>query len=82
MKSGRFGTSGRAVPGERDGKVYARNRCRKASSSSTSSNPVDLGWCAVQNCPGWRQPDAVQGGELSGRFMCRVRQVVVKVYDV
>ena len=30
MKSGRFGTTGRAVPGERDGKVYARNRCRKA----------------------------------------------------
>jgi len=30
-KSGRFGTTGRAVPGEQNGKVYARNRCRKAS---------------------------------------------------
>jgi hypothetical protein len=30
-KSGRSGTTGRAVPGERDGKVYVRNRCRKAS---------------------------------------------------
>src|SRR5215217_1734378 len=67
-KSGRFGTTGRAVPGERDGKVYARNRCREASSSSTSSNPVDLGWCAVRTRPGGgHQPGGRGGGELSGR---------------
>ena len=36
---------------------------------------------AVRNRPGRRQPDADRGGELSERFMCRVRQVVVKVYE-
>src|SRR3954468_19108157 len=68
-KSGRSGTTGRAVPGERDGTVYARNRCREASSSSTSSNPVDLGWCAVRTHPrGGHQPGGCRGGELSGRW--------------
>ena len=67
-KSGRFGTTGRAVPGEQDGKVYARNRCREASSSSTSSNPVDLGWCAVRIHPCGRQPGDRGGGELSERL--------------
>src|SRR4051812_25307387 len=68
-KSGRFGTTGRAVPGEQDGKVYARNRCREASSSSASSNPVDLGWCAVRTQPGGgHQPGGCRGGELSGRW--------------
>src|SRR3954463_2925443 len=68
-KSGRSGTTGRAVPGERDGKVYERNRCREASSSSTSSNPVDLGWCAVRTRPrGGHQPGGRGGGELSGRW--------------
>ena len=37
---------------------------------------------AVRNRPGRRQPDVDRGGELSERFMCRVRQVVVKVYGV
>src|SRR5215212_2383524 len=67
-KSGRSGTTGRAVPGERDGKVYERNRCREASSSSTSSNPVDLGWCAVRTRPRGHQPGGRGGGELSGRW--------------
>jgi hypothetical protein len=46
-KSGRPSTAGWAGPGERDGTVYERNRCCKASSSQTSSNPVDVGWVAV-----------------------------------
>jgi hypothetical protein len=44
-KSGRSGTAGRAGPGERDEKVYARNRCCYASASS---NPADVGWFAVR----------------------------------
>ena len=47
-KSGRFSTAGWAGPGERDGKVYVRNRCCYASSSNASSNPVDGGWFAVR----------------------------------
>ena len=47
-KSGRSGTAGWAGPGERDGTVYVRNRCCKASSSPTSSKPVDVGWVAVR----------------------------------
>ena len=43
-KSRRPGTTGRAGRGERDGKVYARNRFRYASSRIASSNPVDSGW--------------------------------------
>jgi hypothetical protein len=62
-KSGRFGTAGRAVLGEQDGKVYARNRCREASSSSTRSNPVDLGGIAVRTRIGSRQPG---GGPMRG----------------
>ena len=37
------------------------------------------GWAATD---GGRQPDGHRGGELSERIMCRVRQVVVKVYGV
>ena len=47
-KSGRPSTAGWVGPGERDGMVYERNRCCKASSSQTSSNPVDVGWAAVR----------------------------------
>ena len=83
-KSGRFGTTGRAVPGERDGKVYARNRCCEASSSSTSSNPVDLGWCAVRTRPSWWLPARwpTGAGNCRDGCMCRAWQVVVKVYGV
>jgi len=82
-KSGRSGTSGRAVPGERDGKVYARNRCREASSSSTSSNPVDLGWCAVRTRLTGVTSQVTSGvGNCRDGCMCRAWQVVVKVYGV
>ena len=54
-KSRRFGTAGRAGRGERDEKVYERNRCCYASSRVASSNPVDVGWLAVRTAPhfGW-----------------------------
>jgi hypothetical protein len=53
-KSGRPRTAGWVGPGERDGKVYARNRCCYASSGNASSNPVDVGWFAVQTrLAGW-----------------------------
>ena len=52
-KLGRSRTAGWAGPGERDGKVYARNRCCYASSGNASSNPVDVGWFAVQTRPVW-----------------------------
>jgi hypothetical protein len=47
-KSGRPRTAGWGGSGERDGKVYVRNRCCYASSGNASSNPVDVGWFAVQ----------------------------------
>jgi len=47
-KSRRSSTTGWAERGERDEKVYERNRCRYASSRVASSNPVDLGWLAVR----------------------------------
>ena len=54
-KSRRFGTAGRAERGERDEKVYERNRCCYASSRVASSNPVDVGWLAARTAPhfGW-----------------------------
>ena len=61
-KSGRPSTTGWVGPGERDGKVYARNRCRYASSGNASSNPVDVGWFAV------RTRSVVSGGELLVRY--------------
>jgi hypothetical protein len=51
---GRLRTAGWVGPGERDGKVYARNRCCYASSGNASSNPVDVGWFAVQTRPSFR----------------------------
>jgi len=51
-KSRRFSTAGWAGRGERDGKVYERNRLRYASSFCASSNPVDAGWIAVRTRPG------------------------------
>ncbi|MEV5704422.1 Scr1 family TA system antitoxin-like transcriptional regulator [Actinoallomurus sp. NPDC052274] len=47
--------------GERDRKVYERNRLRYTSSSSTSSNSVDMGWVAVRTYP------HIAGGELRAR---------------
>jgi hypothetical protein len=40
---GRPGTARQLVPGKRDGKVYARNQCHKASQHETGSNLVDMG---------------------------------------
>jgi hypothetical protein len=61
-KLGRSRTAGWAGPGERDGKVYARNRCCYASSRNASSNPVDVGWFAAQTrCAGL-------GGKLLVRY--------------
>jgi hypothetical protein len=53
-KLGRFRTAGWAEPGERDGKVYERNRCCYTSSSNASSNPADVGWLAVRTRPSFR----------------------------
>ena len=50
-KSRRPGTAGWAGRGEQDGKVYARNRLRYASSRAASSNPADSGWFAVRTRP-------------------------------
>jgi hypothetical protein len=60
-KSGRFRTAGWVGPGERDGKVYERNRCRYASSGNASSNPVDVGWYAVHVRPSFRAGDSWSG---------------------
>ena len=49
-KSGRRST-GWVGLGVRDGTVYARNRCRYASSDNASCNPVDVGWLEVQTRP-------------------------------
>ena len=75
-KLGRSRTAGWAGPGERDGKVYARNRCRYASSRNASSNPVDVGWFAVQT------RYAGLGGKLLVRFALWDREATVKVYGV
>ena len=75
-KSGRPSTTGWAGPGKRDGKVYARNRCRYASSRNASSNPVDVGWFAVQTCTTFRAGNSWFGIALLGR------EAMVKVYGV
>ena len=78
-KSGRFRTAGWAGPGERDGKVYARNRCCYASLYLASSNPVDAGWWAVRTrCLGGF--GAVGNSRLG--LLHSVREAVVKVYGV
>ena len=75
-KSGRPRTTGWAGPGERDGKVYARNRCCYASSGNASSNPVDVGWFAVLTCPAFRAGNSWSGIALLGW------EATVKVYGV
>ena len=75
-KLGRPRTTGWAGPGERDGKVYARNRCRYASSRNASSNPVDVGWFAVQTCSSFR------AGNFWSGIALRDREATVKVYGV
>jgi hypothetical protein len=75
-KLGRLRTAGWVGPGERDGKVYARNRCRYASSGNASSNPVDVGWFAVQTCPRFRAGNSWFGIALWDR------EATVKVYGV
>ena len=75
-KSGRPSTTGWVGPGERDGKVYVRNRCRYASSGNASSNPVDVGWFAVQTCPTFRAGNSWSGIALLGW------EATVKVYGV
>jgi hypothetical protein len=47
-----------------------------ASSGNASSNPVDVGWFAVQTRL------AGLGGELPVRHALRVREATVKVYGV
>lgn len=81
-KSGRPSTAGWVGPGERDGTVYVRNRCCKASSSPASSNPVDVGWYAVRTraiggdlVVGW------SGNSWEG-LACLAWEVTVKVYGV
>ena len=76
-KSGRPRTAGWVGPGERDGKVYARNRCCYASSGNASSNPVDVGWFAVQT----RSPRGRAGNSWSGIALWG-REATVKVYGV
>jgi hypothetical protein len=75
-KLGRPRTAGWVGPGERDGKVYARNRCCYASSGNASSNPVDMGWFAVQTRCSCR----------AGNFWFGIalwdREATVKVYGV
>jgi hypothetical protein len=60
-KSRRFGTAGWAGRGERDEKVYARNRCCYASSRVASSNPVDVGWLAVRTRSSFRAGNSRKG---------------------
>ena len=76
-KSGRPRTTGWVGPGERDGKVYARNRCCYASSGNASSNPVDVGWYAVQI-----HSPLVVSGELLVLFALEGQEATVKVYGV
>ena len=69
-------TAGWVGPGERDGKVYERNRCCYASSSNASSNPVDRGWLAVRI-------RFVSGVENSWSGIARMGwEATVKVYGV
>ena len=75
-KLGRLRIAGWAGPGERDGKVYARNRCCYASSGNASSNPVDVGWFAVQS----RRCSAA--GNFRSGFALWGREATVKVYGV
>jgi hypothetical protein len=75
-KSGRPSTAGWVGPGERDGKVYARNRCCYASSRNASSNPVDVGWFAVQTRLAGR------AGNFWSGIALRDREATVKVYGV
>jgi hypothetical protein len=75
-KLGRPRTTGWVGPGERDGKVYARNRCRYASSGNASSNPVDVGWFAVQT----RLAD--WAGNFRSGIALQGREATVKVYGV
>jgi hypothetical protein len=73
-KSGRFSTAGWAGPGERDGKVYARNRCHYAFLTQRQLEPVDVGWSAVRTHP--------QGGELLVGIARLGWEAAVKVYGV
>ena len=75
-KSRRFSTIGWTGRGERDGKVYARNRCCYASSGNASSNPVDVGWFAVQS----RRCSAA--GNFRSGFALWGREAMVKDYGV
>jgi hypothetical protein len=75
-KLGRPGTAGWVGSGERDGKVYARNRCCYASSGNASSNPVDVGWFAVQTRLAGR------AGNFWFGMLFRAREAMVKVYGV
>jgi hypothetical protein len=59
-KSRRSGTAGRAGRGERDGKVYARNRLRYASLHRASSEPSGCGLVCGAYSP------IITGGELRG----------------
>jgi hypothetical protein len=76
-KSSRFGTTGRAGLGERDEKVYARNRCSKASSCRASSKPVDRGWNAVRT-----HSNALRVGNFQAEVDHLVWETTVKVYGV
>ena len=75
-KSGRSGTAGWAGPGERDEKVYVRNRCRYASSSNASSNPADVGWFAVRTHLWFEVGNSLPGIARWGR------EAMVNVYGV
>lgn len=82
MKSGRFGTTGRVVLGERGG------WCTRGTGvvKPLDRRPALTRWIrAGQRCVPVqvrRRPGAVMGGELPERTACRVRQVVVNVYGV
>jgi len=57
--------------------VHVRNRCRYASSGNASSNPVDVGWFAVQTLLD------VSGGGNSWFGVARLGwEATVKVYGV
>ena len=75
-KLGRFRTAGWTGPGERDGKVYERNRRFYASSSNASSNPADVGWLAVRTRSSFRAGNSRFGIARLGW------EATVKVYGV
>jgi hypothetical protein len=76
-KSRRPGTAGWGGRGERNGKVYERNRCCYASLRSASSNPVDVGWFAMHTCP------VAKGAGNSRSGLTRSGlEATVKVYGV